>query len=343
MANSTNKKVISWIAFESFIIICAAFLSFIIVEYASESAWFANSTSHSVLSRALGIILPMSVILGALNHIMSKWTYRYVTLLINGIDRIANGDFETQLDLKESGPFLPVYINFNKMAAELKNIQTLRNDFTNNFSHEFKTPIASINGFAELLLKTDISEEAKAQYLKIILDESARLAKMADNTVLLSKLNAQQIVPEKKPYYLDEQLRLCIILLSSEWTKKNIKFSGSLEPAIFFGNKELMNHLWINLLSNAIKFTPEGGKITVTVSESRKAITVEISDTGVGIKEGDISHIFDQYYQGETAYSSHSLGLGLSIVKRIVDLYEGIIDVKSAENTGSTFTVILPK
>lgn len=343
MTSSTNKRIILWLAFESFVIICAAFISFIIVESASESAWFTNSTNHNVLSRALGIILPMSIILGVLNHVMSKWTYRYVTLLINGIDRIANGDFDAQLDLKESGPFLPVYINFNKMAAELKNIQTLRNDFINNFSHEFKTPIASINGFVELLLKADVSEEEKDQYLKIILDESARLAKMADSTLLLSKLNAQQIVPEKKPYYLDEQLRLCIILLSSEWTKKNIEVTGNLEPVVFWGNKELMSHLWINLLSNAIKFTPEGGKITVTVSESRKTITVEISDTGIGIKEEEISRIFDQYYQGEMTYSNHGLGLGLSIAKRIVDLYEGIIDAKSTENIGSTFTVILPK
>ncbi len=342
-SHSMDRKIISWIARESFVIICAAFLSFIFIESIAESNWFTNRIDSSIFLRALGIIIPMSIILGVLNQLMSKYTFRYVSLLINGIERIANGDFETKLDIKESGPFLPVYINFNKMAAELNNTQILRNDFINNFSHEFKTPIVSINGFAELLLKTDVSDEEKNQYLKIILDESSHLAKMADSTILLSKLNAQQIIPEKKPFSLDEQLRLCIILLSSEWTRKNIEFTGNLKPVVLWGNEETMHHLWINLLSNAIKFTPEGGKITVTLTETRKSITVEISDTGIGIKEKDITHIFDEYYQGEMIQSNQGLGLGLSIVKRIVDLYDGIIDVESTENVGSTFTVILPK
>lgn len=338
-----DKRIVSWIALESFIIICAAFLAFIFVEYISDSEWFANTTNNSIILHGLGIILPMSIFLGVLNQLMSKYTYRYVALLFHGIERIANGEFETQLDIKKSGPFLPIYVNFNKMAAELNNTQILRNDFINNFSHEFKTPIVSINGFADLLLKSDISPEEREQYLKIIHDESSRLAKMADSTILLSKLNSQEIIPEKKPFSLDEQLRQCVILLSSEWTKKNIEVTGNLKPVVFWGNKESMHHLWINLLSNAVKFTPEGGKITVTLSETRKSITVEISDTGIGIKEKDINHIFDEYYQGEMVHASQGLGLGLSIVKRIVDLNDGIIDVKSTENIGSTFTVILPK
>ena len=337
------KKINVWIIFESVVIILAAFLSFVIVEYVAESNWYHDGTNQSVFIRALGIIIPMSVILGGLNHLLSKWTYRYVTLLINGIERIANGDFKTQLDLKAAGPFLSVYVNFNKMAAELNNLQTIQNDFINNYSHEFKTPITSINGFAALLLETDISEEEKNLYLQIILEESARLAKMADSTILLSKLNAQQIVPDKKPYWLDEQIRSCVILLSTEWTKKKIDFTGELEPIVFFGNKELMHHLWINLISNAIKFTPEGGSITVKASGTRNKIIVEITDTGIGMTEEEISHIYEQYYQGNAMNSNQGLGLGLSIVKRIIELYDGMIDVNSAVNKGTTFRITLPK
>jgi signal transduction histidine kinase len=341
--NTTDKSFYIWIMVESAVIIAAAFLSFLFVEYAARSHWFAKSANDNILLHALGIIVPMSVILGALNHFLSRWTYRYVVLLVNGIGRIANGEFETQLDLRDAGPFLPVYVNFNKMATELKNMQTLRNDFINTFSHEFKTPITSINGFAALLIDTKVSDEEKEQYLKIIFDESAYLAKMADSAILLTKLNAQQIVPDREPFYLDEQLRLCVILLSNEWSRKKINVTGSLDSVVFFGNKELMDHLWINLLSNAIKFTPENGEISISVSETRKKITVQISDTGIGMNEEEISHIFDQYYQGKMAFSGQGLGLGLSIAKRIVDLYNGIIDVQSVENVGSTFTVILPK
>ncbi len=340
---SRDRRINVYLIIESFLIIISALLSFIIVEFTYEANLEYSSSHTNLIYRALGLVIPMALILGIMNHIMSKWTYGYVTLLMKGIERIANGEFKTKLDLDKAGPFLSVYVNFNKMAAELDNLQTLRNDFIDNYSHEFKTPITSINGFAELLLDTDVSDEEKHQYLQIIYDESNHLAKMADSAILLSKLNAQQIIPDKKPYWLDEQIRYCVILLSPEWTKKKIEFTGELEPIVIFGNKELMHHLWINLINNAIKFTPEGGSIKIKASETRNKITVEISDTGIGMNEEDISHIYDQYYQAKTAYSNQGLGLGLSIVKRVVELYNGIINVNSVEGKGTTFIVTLPK
>ncbi|MDF2926640.1 MAG: sensor histidine kinase [Paenibacillaceae bacterium] len=341
-ADTTTQKVTAWLVLQSFIIIAAAVLSFMFVEFAANLDSLGDGGGFQIFSHAIGIIIPMAAVLGALNYYLSKFIYQYVSILAGGIEKVANGDFQTTLDVKKAGPFAPVYENFNKMGAELQNVQALRNDFINNYSHEFKTPITSINGFAELLLETEVTAQDQQRYLRIIAEESARLTHMADSTILLSKLNAQHIIPDQKLYSLDEQLRQCAILLSFEWTRKEIEFVGSFQPVMYHGNAELMSHLWINLLSNAIKFTPEHGEITVTSSESNGKITVQISDTGVGMSEDVISHIFDQYYQGETAHSVRGLGLGLSIAKRIAELCKGTIEVRSVENEGSTFTVTLP-
>lgn len=340
--DSTSKKLSRWLVLHSFIVIAAAVLSFIFVETAANYSWTSDD-GNNVLFHAMGVVIPMAAMLGVLNYYLSKWMYRYVNTLTYGIEKIANGDFEIKLDEKSAGPFSEVYENFNKMSTELQNVHTLHDDFINNYSHEFKTPITSINGFAALLLETDVAVEDKERYLKIIVEESERLAKMANSTILLSKLNAQQIVFDKKLYSLDEQMRQCVILLSLEWTHKEIDISCNLESVMFNGNKELMKHLWINLLNNAIKFTTKHGKITVTLSESGEKITIQISDTGKGMNSEVVSNIFDQYYQGEIAHSDCGLGLGLSIVKRIVELCNGEIGVKSVENEGSTFTVTLSK
>lgn len=151
------------------------------------------------------------------------------------------------------------------MSKELQSIQTLRSDFINHFSHEFKTPITAIKGFAELLREPDTTPEEREQYLQIILDESSHLADLANSTLLLTRLESQQFIAEKRPYPLDEQIKRCAILLSPSWEKKQISFTASLEPAEFVGNEELMRHVWINLLDNAVKYTPEGGEITVTL------------------------------------------------------------------------------
>lgn len=148
-------------------------------------------------------------------------------------------------------------------CAELDSIQILRNDFINSYSHKFKTPIASINGFASLLLEKDISTSEQRQYLEIIVEESARLSKLASNTILLSKLSSQQIVTDTERYDLSEQIRQCSIILSKEWLDKKIEFSGEFQSVMYIGNRELMQHLWLNILGNAVKYTPTGGEISV--------------------------------------------------------------------------------
>ena len=229
------------------------------------------------------------------------------------------------------------------MCDELQSVQILRNDFINNYSHEFKTPIASIKGFAELLLDRDIPAEDQKQYLKIIADESDRLSKLASNTTLLSRLSSQQIITDVEVYDLGAQLRECCIILSGKWLDKDISFDGEDIPYVEFrGNKAMMQHLWINLLDNSIKYTPEGGGIKVSLSEQDGRAVVKISDTGEGISDEAKARLFIPYFQADTSHSKEGLGLGLAIVMRIVELCKGSIHVDSKIGEGSTFTVTLP-
>ena len=290
-------------------------------------SWLLTGTplpaSHSSGLGPLLFLIGSTVILGCgLNYRFNQ----FLTGLAGGLRGVAEGNFSLRLDPRRAGPLAAAYEDFNKMAEELQGVQTLREDFINSFSHEFKTPITAVSGFAELLQEPGLTEEERSQYLQIIAEEAHRLANLANSTLLMSRLESQHSIPEKEPFSLDEQIKRCTILLSSAWEKKRIAFSADLEPVSYVGNEELMRHVWINLLNNAIKFTPEGGEVSVTLQCSPEQIQV-----------------FDQYYQGEPNHTEKGLGLGLSIVHRIVELCGGQIQVDSIPDQGSVFTVLLPR
>lgn len=261
--------------------------------------------------------------------------------LIRATSRVAKGDFDVRLPEDGAGEMNELMHSFNDMARELGGIEMFRKDFINNFSHEFKTPIVSIRGFARQLLREDITAEQRAEYATIIVGESERLANMASNVLLLTKLENQQIVTEKTAFRLDEQLRGAILLLEKQWTRKNIDMNVELDEVTLRGNAEMLSQAWLNLLSNAVKFTPEGGSVSVTLTRTGDNVRVVIADTGVGMDEKTRAHIFEKFYQGETSHSSEGNGLGLALVKRILALSNGAIDVDSAPGKGSTFTVSL--
>lgn len=291
----------------------------------------------------LGMLIPMALLMEFYTFFVSKVIYKKINKLINGINEVASGNYNVTLDAPKLKPLTDVAENFNKMTAELRSVETLRNDFINDFSHEFKTPITSINGFANLLLDTEVSEDERRQYLQIIADESDRLATLSRQTLMMSRLDNQQSIPDKTPYSLDEQIKQNIILLSRDWTAKKIDVGVDLFPVTYIGNADLMSHIWMNLFNNAIKFTPEGGEIDVSMHENTDSIVVTISDTGKGMTEEETLHIFNKYYQADTSHATKGMGLGLSIAHRIVELCGGRIDVTSKPQEGSTFTVTLPK
>lgn len=293
----------------------------------------------------LSMLVPIVVLVTLVNFLFTRFIYRYLDKISDAMQKVADGDYTVRLDAEKDQPFRELYRNFNTMAEELGGVEMLKNDFINGYAHELRTPITSINGFAEMLLNDDgtLSREEKRSYLEIIASESRRLADLAGNSLLMSRLDTQKIIPDKKPFSLDEQLRRCSILLSGQWTEKELDMTMDLDEAVYVGDYDLMQHLWINLLTNAVKYTPKGGSITVTLKNEEKFIAVSVADTGKGISPEDRERIFDKYYQTDKSHSKRGLGLGLAICKRIVQLCNGSLTVESEVGVGSTFTVKLPK
>ena len=293
----------------------------------------------------LSMLVPIVVLVTLVNFLFTRFIYRYLDKISVAMQKVADGDYTVRLDAEKDQPFRELYRNFNTMAEELGGVEMLKNDFINGYAHELRTPITSINGFAEMLLNDDgtLSREEKRSYLEIIASESRRLADLAGNSLLMSRLDTQKIIPDKKPFSLDEQLRRCSILLSGQWTEKDLDMTMDLDEAVYVGDYDLMQHLWINLLTNAVKYTPKGGSITVTLKNEEKFIAVSVADTGKGIPPEDRERIFDKYYQTDKSHSKRGLGLGLAICKRIVQLCNGTLEVESEGGVGSTFTVRLPK
>ena len=292
------------------------------------------------------LMLPiiLSILLGmVLLTIWTGKTLRPLKQLTNATKQVREGDLTVRIPEQPSRSELNHLIgSFNLMLEELEHNEIFRKDFINNFSHEFKTPIVSIRGFARQLYNDDLTEEQRREYIDIIVAESDRLAGMSANVLLLSKLENQTIVTDKSRFSLDEQLRDEILLLEPAWSKKELAISPELESIEYEGSAELLSHVWRNLLNNAIKFSPKGGELRVDLLRTGTEIVVAVTDEGPGMDEETAARIFDKFYQGDTSHKSEGNGLGLSIAKRAVVLCGGRIDVISAPNQGCTFTVRLP-
>ena len=261
----------------------------------------------------------------------------------NAMKKVSQGDFSVRVDDSAcAGEIRELVQSYNHMAEELSGIEMFRTDFINNFSHEFKTPIVSIRGFAKQLEREDLTDEQRREYTRIIVAESERLANMSANVLLLTKLENQQIVTDKARYALDEQIRNCILLMEKQWEEKEIELQLELDPLEYDGNEEMMSHIWVNLINNAIKFSPRGGVLEVSCMQVQSFIVVQVRDHGEGMDANTQARVFEKFYQGDTAHATEGNGLGLSLVKRIVDLCGGKIAVDSAPGEGTTFSVYLP-
>lgn len=341
-ASELLKRLIPQILLQSFAIVGTATASYMLMTWIVQDLAKVESTYLGAAYEALGTLVLMILVLVTTNTHVYRRRLQEINTLSDAISRVAGGDFQYKIKIRPNDPMATVYEDFNKMSAELSSVQILRNDFINNYSHEFKTPIASINGFASLLMERKLSEEERMTYLGIIRDESERLTSLAKNTILLSKLSSQQIVTDSEDYDLGEQLRQCAIISSRSWMEKHIDFSSDFPCASYHGNRELMQHLWLNLIGNAVKYTPPHGKIDVSLKRVGEHFQVMVSDTGEGMSEETQKHLFEPYFQGDSSRSVQGLGLGLAISKRIVELCGGSISVQSAIGEGSTFTVELP-
>ena len=265
--------------------------------------------------------------------------------LVENMHALANGKFETRMEPKGLLWKYPAYSEvsdcFNMLAEELENTEMLRSDFINNFSHEFKTPIVSIAGFAKLVQRGNLTEAQKQEYLDIIEHESLRLSYMATNVLNLSKVENQTILTDLTKFNLAEQIRDSILLLVNKWEPKQLDFRLELEEINIRGNEELLKQVWINLLHNAIKFTPQEGLVEVEMKRMPKAVSVSVTNHGSEIPPEALNRIFNKFYQADESHTTEGNGVGLAIVKRVVTLHNGTISVTS-NNQITTFTVTLP-
>lgn len=257
--------------------------------------------------------------------------------------KVAKGEFDARVPVPPgNGSFSQMFVNFNTMAEELGNTEMFKKDFINSFSHEFKTPIVSIRGFAkQLQLDDSLTEEQKGEYIGFIVKEADRLSALATNILLLTKLENQQYITEKSTFYLDEQLRHAILLFEKQWTEKELELDIDMEEVQYTTDEQMLLQIWVNLLSNAVKFTPKGGTIGVKLKKEGERITVSVSDSGPGIDEKNIGRIFDKFYQVDPSHTTEGNGLGLALVKRITDLLCLRLSVTSEKGKGTVFSVII--
>ena len=341
-----------WVFLMAAIIIIGSVMSFGLIGY-----FFLDMDQNSALAM-VWMIIPMLIVFTVAIHIMLMGAEQRMQKLADAIHAVAAGDLETQIDLTDAEEYKQLYQDFNLMTKELRATRKEMEAFTNEFAHEFKTPITSISGFADYLVETGegIETPERMEYLELISSQAQRLCHLSQNTLLLSKVEALQSVSNKEHYYLAEQLRQCVILFDRDLEQKKIDLEIDEDLAIpFCGNREIVEHIWINLLSNAVKFTPEGGRIRILAqqesgtsgdsgssAETPRIVTVTVEDSGSGMDAETLSHIFEKYYQNDTVSETRGSGIGLSIVRRIAELCGGSVRAESEPGKGSRFIVQLP-
>lgn len=294
-------------------------------------------------------VIILSLLFTIIDAIRRKLTVeRAAKQIKDAASRLVKGDFSARVE-----PIKSVFVDdnlkeisrcFNKMAEELSGVETIRTDFISNVSHEMKTPLSVMQNYATLLQSPELSDDKRMEYAKGIALGSKKLADMMTNILKLNRLENQKIYPKTSRYNLGEQLCECIINYETIWERKNIEIETNIEEDVYVnGDEELLTLVWNNLLSNAFKFTDDGGKVTITLESDEEKAIVKVKDTGCGIS-GDVgARIFEKFYQADTARATSGNGLGLALVKRVIDILKGEIEVSSVVDEGTTFTVRLTK
>ncbi len=291
----------------------------------------------SVQLITLGVLISVFV-----PRILASRFFRPIEKLRQGMKNVADGNFDTKLESQSSAKeFQELIAGFNMMTEELKSTEILGSDFVSNVSHEFKTPINAIEGYATLLQGRDGADDAEKEYVEKILFNTGRLSSLVSNVLLLSKIENQSLSLHKSTYDLGEQIREELLSYEDAWTDKSIEFDVELDDVYYTGYETLMRHVWGNLISNAIKFSPMGGKIKIGLQDQKDKLVFTIEDQGPGISNEAKKHIFDKFYQEDTSHKSEGNGLGLALVKRILTVTGGSVLAENLPEGGCKFTVEL--
>ncbi len=307
------------------------------------------------ISSVIFVVFAGSVVIAALVSALIDYSFvKPLRRMTAAVDRLASGDFDfriqnkSRLRVREVDEFAK---SFNAAAEELAGTEMMRSNFISDFSHEFRTPINSLSGFAQLLREDDLTPDERKEYTGIIVEEADRLAGLSERILMLSKIEAVSILPDAQRVNVAEQLRRAILLLEPKWSAKRLRMQTALDECFTSGNVDYLMQLWTNLLDNAIKFSPEGGVVSVALYGGRRGeegrdqegeLACWISDEGCGMNAETRHRLFEKFYQGDTSHASEGSGLGLALCKRIIDLHRGTIDVQSAEGQGAVFEVRLP-
>ncbi|MBR5292122.1 MAG: HAMP domain-containing histidine kinase [Clostridia bacterium] len=280
---------------------------------------------------------------GGLTQFMGRVFFDRINMLGDAMNKVAEGDFSVHLEADNSIPEIEnIYNKFNLMVKELNATEVLQTDFVSNVSHEFKTPINAIEGYATLLQdKEGLSPDEQEQYVDKILFNTQKLSSLVGNILLLSRIDNQAIPHKGAPFRLDEQIRQAIVLLEPEWVKKDIEFDVEMQDITIEGNENLLFHVWNNLIGNAIKFDPPNGLINIKLHKKGDKAVFQIEDSGPGISEEGLKHIFDKFYQEDSSHKQEGNGLGLALAGRIVSLHGGSITAENLPGGGCRFTVEL--
>ena len=296
-----------------------------------------------IVRRSLGFAIANIIIVSiVIMRTYQKKFFTPISRINEATKKVTNGDYDIELETNRKDEIGELTENFNKMIKGLQSTERLQNEFINNVSHEIKTPISSIEGFAKLLKDERLSTEEREEYSNIIIEESERLSNLTGKMLKLSKLHNQERIANKNNIEVAEQIRRVISVLEPKWSEKNLKINVNLEECIFLGDEDLLFQVWMNLLENAIKFSNQGEKIDIKLWREENNINVSIKDHGIGMADDELEKIFERFYQIDKSHSGEGSGLGLAIVKRIIELSEGEIKFESIENKGTTVIVKLP-
>ena len=292
-------------------------------------------------------VLFLTLMLCVIYEVYHRWkVQRPVKRILGGMEKMMQGDFTTQISYirgEDSGnEFDAIIKGLNHMAEELSGVETLRTDFISNVSHELKTPLAVIQNYGTILQNQEISRKEQQEYARAITEQTRKLSALITNILKLNRLENQQIFPEKKEYNLTEQICECLLGFEQTWEKKELEIETDMEEDLLIcQDAELLSLVWNNLFSNAVKFCREQGKVTVSVKKEEDSVLVSVSDEGCGISPEVGAHIFEKFYQGDTSHATQGNGLGLALVKRVIDIVGGDIHVQSVPGEGTTFRVRL--
>lgn len=339
-----------WIPFfllMSFVITCCMLLFLNTMSMATETTLTKTELSLAAKMTFLNVVF-LSLVCTVIDIIRRKYTVeKPVKKIVSACERIMRGDLSVRIQplrglWSNGGDFNEIISYFNKMAEELSGMETLRTDFTANVSHELKTPLAVMQNYGTMLQQPNLPEEKRVEYAKAITDASRSLANLITNILKLNKLENQEIFPNMSDYDLGEQLCECLLAFEDAWEKKGLEIKTEIEEnVVIHADSEMLSLVWNNLFSNAVKFTEAGGTVSLSLKSEGDFAVVKISDTGCGISRETGMHIFEKFYQGDTSHATKGNGLGLALVKRVMDITGGDISVESELGKGSTFTVRL--